>query len=280
MTWKSLFCALSDVSLVRPSLDHAAELSARIGAHLDVMAMGVNRCPTDMYFAGASALSVQHTLDQCKKEADAIATEARRVLSALPDLSWSCEAQVAYLTDLGRIVAGHARFSDLAVLPAPYGEGRGNELEPLTEAILFEGRTPALILPEGAEATLAPKRVMLAWNESPEALIAIRAALPILSQADVVKVVVVDPPAHGPDRSDPGGPVSQYLARHGLRVEIDVLSKSLPRVADVLIRHASDMDADMIVMGAYGHSRFREAVFGGATRTMLEHAPVPVLMAH
>lgn len=280
MTWKSLFCALSDTSLVGPTLNHAAALGARLGAHLDVMAVGVNRCPTDMYFAGASALSVQHTLDQCKQEAHAIATEAQRVLSALPDLSWACDTEVSHLTDLGRVVASRARFSDLAIQPSPYGQGHGNELEPLTEAILFEGRTPAMILPRGTTPTLSPKRVMLAWNESPEALAAVRAAMPVLSQADVVKVVVVDPPAHGPDRSDPGGPVSQYLARHGLRVEIDVLSKSLPRVADVLSRHAADMEADMIVMGAYGHSRFREAVFGGATRTMLEHAPVPLLMAH
>ncbi|VAW02683.1 Universal stress protein family protein, partial [hydrothermal vent metagenome] len=66
----------------------------------------------------------------------------------------------------------------------------------------------------------------------------------------------------------------------GVTAEIDVLSKTLPRVADVLLRQARDIDADMIVMGAYGHSRFREAIFGGATRYMLEKATVPMLMAH
>lgn len=280
MTWKSLFCAVSDVALVKPTLDQAATLAARLGAHLEVMALGVNRCPTDMYFAGASAISLQQTLDHCKQEADAVAAEARRILSAMPDVTWSCHARVSQLVDLGRVVADHARFSDLAIQPSPYGKGRGNELEPLTEAILFEGRTPAMILPDGHAAPLAPKRVMLAWNDSPEALVALRAALPMLSEADLVKVVIVDPPAHDANRSDPGGQVSQYLARRGLRVEIDVLSKSLPRVADVLIRHAADVEADVIVMGAYGHSRFREAVFGGASRDMLEHAPVPLFMAH
>lgn len=280
MTWKSLFCAVSDVPLVRPTLEHAATLAARLDAHLEVMAVGVNRCPTDMYFAGASALAVQQTLDQCQQESDMIAAEARRVLSVLPDVTWSCDAQVAQLADLSRVVASHARFCDLAIQPSPYGQGRGNELEPLTEAILFEGRTPALILPADSAFPLAPKRVMLAWNESPEALMAARAALPILTEADVVKVVVVDPPEHNAERSDPGGRVSQYLARHGVKVDIDVLSKSLPRVADVLIRHAADIEADLVVMGAYGHSRFREAVFGGTSRAMLEHSPVPLLMAH
>jgi nucleotide-binding universal stress UspA family protein len=74
--------------------------------------------------------------------------------------------------------------------------------------------------------------------------------------------------------------LSQFLARHGVKAEIDVLSKTMPRVSDVLMRHVSDVNADMIVMGAYGHSRFREAILGGATRSMLEKATVPVLMAH
>ena len=70
------------------------------------------------------------------------------------------------------------------------------------------------------------------------------------------------------------------LVRHGVKAEITVLAKTMPRVSDVLLRHARDMNADMIVMGAYGHSRFREAILGGATRNMLENAKIPVLMAH
>ena len=116
--------------------------------------------------------------------------------------------------------------------------------------------------------------------DSPEAFAALRAGLPFMVEADLVKLVIVDPPSHGRDRSDPGGAVSEYLARHKIRVEIDVLSKSLPRVSDVILRHATDADCDLIVMGAYGHSRFREAMLGGATRHMLEQADRPLLMAH
>ncbi len=109
---------------------------------------------------------------------------------------------------------------------------------------------------------------------------AIRAALPLLKKANSVRVTVIDPPRHGHERSDPGGPLSVFLARHGIKVEIDVLGKSLPRVSDVLLRHAADKDADLVVMGAYGHSRFREAILGGATRDMLEEAKLPVFMKH
>ena len=109
---------------------------------------------------------------------------------------------------------------------------------------------------------------------------AIRLALPFLREADTARIVVIDLPQHGPDRSDPGGLLSQMLSRHGVRCEIDVLSKTMTRVSDILNRHAADTDADMLVMGAYGHSRFREAILGGATRNMLEQATVPVFMAH
>ena len=109
---------------------------------------------------------------------------------------------------------------------------------------------------------------------------AVRRALPFLKAAEMVDITVVDPPSHGPERSDPGGLLCQMLVRHGVRAEVSVLAKTLPRVSDVLARHVRDRDADLLVMGAYGHSRFREAILGGATRNMLEQAEVPVLMAH
>ena len=166
------------------------------------------------------------------------------------------------------------------VLPLPYGKGRGAELEPVVEGAMFDGNAPVVVLPDGCDCSARPGRVVLGWNESAEALRAFKAALPLLQQADAVHVAVIDPPTHGPNRSDPGGALAQWLARHGVKAEIDVLSKTLPRISDVLMRHVGDVDADMVVMGAYGHSRFREAILGGTTRTMLEAARVPVLMAH
>jgi len=92
-------------------------------------------------------------------------------------------------------------------------------------------------------------------------------------------VAIVNPPPHSPERSDPGGMLTQMLARHGVRAEVAVLAQTLPRVSDVLARHMADCDASLLVMGAYGHSRLREAILGGVTRRMLEHATLPVLMA-
>lgn len=279
MTYNCLFSVLTDEELVEETLAHAIAAAKKHDAHLDVLCLGVDRSQTGYYYAGASAIVLQETITRAHEEAEAIEAKVSSVLEG-SGIRWGAETGVAQLADLGRHVAARARFSDLVILPQPYGEGRGAELESVTEASLFEGHTPAMIVPPDMAPDSRPQRVMVGWNESIEAMNAVRAAMPLLREADAVHVVVIDPPTHGPTRSDPGGLLSQYMARHGVKVEIDVLSKTLPRVSDVLIRHAGDMDADLVVMGAYGHSRFREAIFGGATRYMLEQARVPVLMAH
>lgn len=279
MTYKTIVTVLTDETLVDETLAHAMAAAEAHDAHLDVLCLGVDCSQSGYYYAGASAIVLQETIARAQEEAETIEARVRKALGNT-DLRWGAEAGVSQLADLGRQVSLHTRFSDLAILPQPYGEGRGAELEPVTESALFEARAPVLTIPAGCIPAPHPARILLAWNESSEALGAMRAALPLLKAADVVHVVVVDPPKHGPERSDPGGAVAQYLSRHGVKSEIDVLSKTLPRVPDVLMRHAGDMDADLVVMGAYGHSRFREAIFGGATRTMLEEATLPVFMAH
>ena len=104
--------------------------------------------------------------------------------------------------------------------------------------------------------------------------------MPLIQAAKTVNIVVIDPPSHGAERSDPGGALAEALSRKGIRCDISVLARTMPKVSDVLQRHISDVGGELLVMGAYGHSRFREAIFGGATRNMLESAEIPVLMAH
>lgn len=150
------------------------------------------------------------------------------------------------------------------------------------EAALFEGRAPVLIVPDAGLAAngINAKRVVLAWDQSSEAMLATRNAMPILKNATIVDIMIIDPPSHGANRSDPGGYLAQYLVRHGVHAEVSVLARSMPKVADIMMQHIRDKGADMLVMGAYGHSRLREALLGGATRNMLEQTEVPILMAH
>ncbi|MCA0998354.1 universal stress protein [Alloyangia pacifica] len=279
MGYKTILTVVTDEALLNSTIDHAAAVAACWDAHLEVLAFGVDRTQTGYYYAGADAIILQETLDRASKDAAELAKAARVRLGQIEG-RWSIEEGVAQLADIGRHVAGRARFADMVVLPKPYGKERGVELEPIVEGGLFEGQAPVLVVPQAINPSSKPKRVVLGWNESAEALRSVRAAMPILKSADTVHVVVIDPPQHGPNRSDPGGMLSQYLSRHGVNAEIDVLTKTMPRISDILNRHVQDVDADMVVMGAYGHSRFREAILGGATRNMLELAEVPVFLAH
>jgi nucleotide-binding universal stress UspA family protein len=279
MAFRTITTILTDPEINAASMATAMELARREEAHLDVLCLGIDRTQPGFYYAGANAMIVQDNLTQAREDSVQLEEHARDLLRGGP-YPWAATAISAQMVALNGLVAHRTRFSDLVVLPRPYGEGRGHDCEAITEAAMFEGDVPVLIQPDNTTFPEEINTVMVAWNESTEALRAIRAALPFLKQADNVNIAIVDPPQHGPERSDPGGSLSQMLARHGVRPEVSVLSKTLPRVCDVLIRHAGDIGADLIVMGAYSHSRFRESILGGATRNMLELAEVPVLMAH
>jgi nucleotide-binding universal stress UspA family protein len=218
-------------------------------------------------------------MERAEAEAEALDAAARTVLNR-QDARWAAEAAVAQMGGMADLIALRARYSDLVILPRPAGRDRDGQGGAVIEAALFEGHAPVLILPEGKGVPAPNGQVVVAWNQSREAMAAVRGALPFLKAAREVSIAVVDPQPWGPERSDPGGLLCQYLVRHGIKAEVSVLAKTLPDVADVLTRHMRDRDADLLVMGAYSHSRLREAILGGATRHMLERAETAVLMAH
>lgn len=260
-------------------LDVAVSLARSHDAHLDSLALGLDHTQVGYFYAGASALVYQETLDRAQSEARSVEA-ALRSRFGREEIRWSVDSAVAQLGGISALVGQRARFADLVILPKPYGPGRSPAEEAVLEAALFDGQAPVLVMPDGRSTPPKLDRILIGWNQSPEALVAVRRALPLLKSARQVDITIVDPPAHGSERSDPGGLLSQFLARHGVRADVTVLARTLPSVVDVLHRHATDENADLVVMGAYGHSRFREAILGGATRDMLETAQVPVFMAH
>lgn len=286
MAYKSLLTVATDSERLAATIAAAGEIAVSQDGHLDILALGIDRTQVGYSYVGSGAVLLQVALERAEAEARAVEAAAKAAAAAQPPtLRWSSEAAVAQLGGLVDLVAMRARFSDLVVVARPYGPDRGAEGEAIVEAALFEGQAPVLILPEPVVTQAQTgrrmgRRIVVAWNQSREAMAAVRRALPFLKRADLVSITVIDPPAHGAERSDPGGMLCQMLVRHGVKAEVSVLARTMPRVSDVLARHVRDIDADMVVMGAYGHSRFREAILGGATRNMLEQAEVPVFMAH
>jgi nucleotide-binding universal stress UspA family protein len=207
-------------------------------------------------------------------------------------------------TALDRFSAAAARAgisADAAKLPASYagaGEQFGQiarrfdlaivgQAEPgkdavealIAESALFESGRPVIMVPYIQKAPLKLDRVMVCWDGSRAATRAIADAMPLFERASLVEVVIVSND-RGKQDEIPGADMGQHLARHGLKVDVTRLSAAGIDVADALLSHAADSGADFIVMGGYGHSRLREFVLGGVTRSILRSMTAPVLMSH
>jgi nucleotide-binding universal stress UspA family protein len=283
MWFKSVLVVVSNPSQAEVAINAGARIALANDGHLDVLALGVDVTQLGYSYIGAGAVLTELSLDRAEADAKRAEAAARIALAEQdPALRWTIDTVVAEMGGVANVVGNAASFVDLVVQTRPYGMEQGYDAESVVEAALFDARAPVLIVPPDADLTRIanPRRILLAWNQSSEALTAAKRALPLLQAADMVDVTVVDPPARGPERSDPGGVLCQYLVRHGVKAEVTVLARNRPKVSEVLAEHAMDRGADMMVMGAYGHSRLREAVLGGATRAVLEGTKIPVLMAH
>jgi len=279
MTYTTIATIVRDAKADSAAIETAAAFAEARNGHLDAIGLGIDRIEMGAHFAGANAIAVQEAMSVARENAESVFRDLEKTLEGRP-FGWSAQSYAIQIGSVGHTVAQRARLADLIVLPKPYGEGRQVDDVAIAEAALFGTRTPVLFVPPDHDHALKAAKVVIAWNDSAEALAAIRGAMPIIEKAGAVNIAIIDPPSSGVERSDPGGSLAEVLSRKGVRPDISVLAKTMPKVSDVILRHVDDIDADMVVMGAYGHSRFREAIFGGATRNMLEETDVPVLMAH
>lgn len=178
-------------------------------------------------------------------------------------------------------VALHARYADLVVIGQKHPEtpsGVGEEFQ--RSAPVSVGR-PVLVVPYAFERRPVGQRVLVAWNASREAARAVSDALPLLKRAAQVHVVAFQPKISGGGHGEePGADIGLYLARHGVKVTASAYENPQGDIGAQLLSRAFDLSVDLIVMGAWGHSRLREYILGGVTRTLLESMTVPVLMSH
>jgi nucleotide-binding universal stress UspA family protein len=190
------------------------------------------------------------------------------------------ESRVA-IGEADRVLCLHARYADLLIIGQAGGESGDGVPRRAVEHVVLDAGRPVLIIPyTGSGATLG-ERVLVAWNASREATRALTDALPLLQRARSVDVVTVNAHAEREGHGElPGADVALYLARHSVRANVHPTHAGDVDVGEWLLSRAADLGTDLIVMGAYGHSRFREMVLGGTTRTMLASMTVPVLMAH
>jgi nucleotide-binding universal stress UspA family protein len=171
-----------------------------------------------------------------------------------------------------------ARRFDLSVVAQARPESDGPEAL-IVEQALFESGRPVLVVPYIQTAPFKADHVMLCWDGSRPAARAAADAIPFLSRSKAVEVLIVE---SGKLKSDeiPGADIAGHFARHNLNVSVTRTASGDIDVAGVILSHAADTGADMLVMGGYGHSRLREFILGGATRAILSSMTVPTLMSH
>ena len=236
---------------------------------------------------GMSGAAVGQIVESTRQGAETRAAEAQRVFQevalaeSLPLVSLDSEPEgqhfaVAWRETTGREapeISERGRLFDLIVIARPDPES-GPGTAAALEAALFETGRPVVIAPPEPHGAL--RHVAVAWNATRESARAVWAARPFLTRAEKVSIItVVD--------SDPGAnpaDLARYLAHHGVSAETHLAKRSAAGLGDSLLDATKDCGADLLVMGGYGHSRLRELVLGGATRSVLQQAALPVLMTH
>ncbi len=182
---------------------------------------------------------------------------------------------------LADVLARHVRYADIAVV------GKGDPDDPVKhphpelagDLAMTAGR-PVLVIPNAGTFDDIGKRVLVCWNASREAARAVQDAMPLLEAAEKVTLLAVNPAKQGDHGDIPCADIALHLARHGINAEATSTSADGIGVADAILARANDLGADLIVTGAYGHSRTREWVFGGVTESLMRNMTVPALMSH
>jgi len=195
------------------------------------------------------------------------------------------KAGIAYETEVVEgsqddILTLYGRYADLIVVGqhGPGGTEQADKSDMPDRLILAAGR-PVLVVPYAGRYAGLGRHVVIAWDASRQATRAVNDAMPVLTRADKVSVLSINPASKGLGDA-PGADICRHLARHGVKAEASSVTTDEITAADMLLSRLADEGADMIVMGAYGHARWRELVLGGFTRHMLGHMTVPVLMSN
>jgi nucleotide-binding universal stress UspA family protein len=183
--------------------------------------------------------------------------------------------------EAGTGISLHARYCDLVVISQySLDEFTPRLRSDFPEYVILNCARPVLVLPSKGVTGEIGKRVTVAWNGSSNAVHAVTSAIAMLQRAQVVNLVVFDPTVDADHHGDmPGADIGLYLARHGIRVDVTTAHAG-GDAGEALLSFAADQCADLIVMGAYGHSRFSEMLLGGVSRTALLSSPIALWMAH
>jgi len=255
---------------------YAARFAARYGASLHCIYARPQPNVSVNYYAPVPPYYPDLLEQDIQEMADAIYAEAERVCERFGvDLHWTCES-----TEVVALARHHLKLADVGIVGQPSGEGRRHQTSTINSLIIHAIR-PIVIVPEGGWNGPIGEKVMIAWDDSQQAARAVNDSLPILYQAtDVIDVVSVPTDPTDNVTNVKVDEICSFLDGHGVRVNPFVPKASSVGTGSAILNLAAVDKADLLVMGAWGHSRAREYLFGGVTRSMLAEARLPLLVSH
>ncbi len=276
MPYKTILVHVDNGKRSAARLDIACRLAKLSDAHLiGLHALTVVNLPSYARVEGGVQIREFHErmVSESAKAAEAMFKAAVKAMG-VEKVEWRTSRRDALAS-----VPVHGRYADVLVIGQP-NETDASGVEPdFAERLLLAAGRPALVIPYAGDFPTVGTRVLVAWNASREATRALTDAIPILREAKQVDVIAFNP-KDAPHGEVPGADIGLYLARHGIKVSVSQQTAEDVDVGNQLLSRAADLDSDLVVMGAYGHSRMKELILGGATRTVLNSMTVPVLMSH
>ncbi len=260
-------------------LNGAIDLAGKHDAHLSVAVIGIAPPPpVDIY----NAVPLDWWTTERESGMALLRDKSEAVRQKLAAADVRTDVSLHYLDEamIATVVANHGRYCDMSIsMPLQH---RGGLIWGYAQtALLFESARPMLFTAQGRPAVADAEHILIAWNSSREVARAVYASIDLLKRAAMVHVAMVEPVAkENRQGEEPGNEIGAYLAHHDIRVTVDRLPDEGRGIGSVIMRHAEDVGADLVVAGAYGHSRLREFLLGGSTTDLMDKADRTILFAH
>ncbi len=280
MSYKSIVVQLDMSARAHSRLEYAIRLARQFDAHLTGVFSAFSPDPRSFYvMAGTADYYEEHRKTRQERHGALERIFHAELLRAGVRGQW-----VDYPDSQGQAIPRYARYADLVVAgQEDPNDPEGFIADYFPETLVMSSGRPVLFIPSTGVFPTLGANIMVAWNGSRESARAVQDAMPLLQRAEKVTVVRLNELKDEPGANRiPGADIALLLARHDVKAEVAALDgvNDVP-LGDMLISRASDLGADLVVMGAYVVTlRWQELVMGGATRTMLQSMPVPVLMSH
>jgi nucleotide-binding universal stress UspA family protein len=278
MTYKTILVHLNDKRRAEALLEPATEIAGRFNAHLVGVHVyaSVPASPVAIPF-GSQVLSTIAGAE--RRETDELAAIFARMTAKKPFVPEWRALKVPHV-DLAAVVMDHGRAADLIIAGQTDPDWDLSPLMDFPERLALESGRPVLVVPYVGRYPKIGRNVVIAWKSTRESARAVFDALPLLTAAETVHILEIKQRGQEANGLAPDTTIAAALARHGIKPSVRTSIAADIGVGDEILSRLADIGADLLVMGAYGHSRMRELVFGGATRHIARHMTVPTLFSH